>query len=245
MRVLLADDQDLVRAGFRMILDAQKDMVVVGEAADGEQALAAAQALHPDVILMDVRMPLMDGIEATRVLARRGAQVRVLVLTTFDLDDYVVEALRHGASGFLLKDVSAPELVAGVRAVARGDSVVAPSTTRRLLSRWVAGQAACGTAVSAGRQGLPGPSAGAEALPAGTPTRQDGRLAPLSAREREILALVGRALSNQEIAERLVVAESTVKTHINRILRKLAVRDRVGLVVLAYETGLVRPGDED
>ncbi|RJF40247.1 DNA-binding response regulator [Actinomyces sp. 2119] len=228
-----------------MILDAQKDMVVVGEAADGQQALVAAQALHPDVILMDVRMPLMDGIEATRVLARRDAQVRVLVLTTFDLDDYVVEALCHGASGFLLKDVSAPELIAGVRAVARGDSVVAPSATRRLLSRWVAGQAASGASVCARPRGLPGPSAGAQAPPTGTPTRQDGRLAALSAREREVLALVGRALSNREIAERLVVAESTVKTHINRILRKLAVRDRVGLVVLAYETGLVRPGDED
>lgn len=228
-----------------MILDAQKDMVVVGEAADGEQALVAAQTLHPDVVLMDIRMPRMDGIEATRILARRGAQARVLVLTTFDLDDYVVEALRHGASGFLLKDVSAPELVAGVRAVARGDCVVAPSTTRRLLSRWVADQAVPGVSVSAGRQGLPVPGTGAEIPPAGTPTRQDGRLAALSAREREILALVGRALSNQEIAQRLVVAESTVKTHINRILRKLAVRDRVGLVVLAYETGLVRPGDED
>lgn len=241
IRVLLVDDQSLVRSGFRMILGTRKDIVVVGEAKDGDQVLAAVDARVPDVVLMDVRMPRMDGIAATRELVRRHSRVRVLILTTFDLDEYVVEALRSGASGFLLKDSTAPELIAGVKAVARGDSVVAPSATRRLLGHWISG-------LDDGA-GVIGPAYGRGEAPAADSGAgggaDDERLAPLSAREKEILALVGRALSNREIAETLVLAESTVKTHINRLLRKLSMRDRAGLIVLAYETGLVRPGQDE
>lgn len=238
IRVLLVDDQTLVRAGFRMILDARRDITVVGEADDGDQVLAAVRARRPDVVLMDVRMSRMDGIAATRQLARSHPHVRVLILTTFDLDEYVVEALRCGASGFLLKDSTAPELIAGVKAVARGDSVVAPSATRRLLSHWISRAAPEAPELDGARSTAGGRGPGRPPEPPG----DDGRLAPLSAREREILALVGRALSNREIAEKLVLAESTVKTHINRLLHKLSLRDRAGLIVLAYETGLVRPG---
>lgn len=241
IRVLLVDDQSLVRSGFRMILGTRKDIVVVGEAEDGDQVLAAVDARVPDVVLMDVRMPRMDGIAATRELIRRHSRVRVLILTTFDLDEYVVEALRSGASGFLLKDSTAPELIAGVKAVARGDSVVAPSATRRLLGHWISG-------LDDGA-GVIGPAYGRGEAPAADSGAgggaDDERLAPLSAREKEILALVGRALSNREIAETLVLAESTVKTHINRLLRKLSMRDRAGLIVLAYETGLIRPGQDE
>lgn len=241
IRVLLVDDQSLVRSGFRMILGTRKDIVVVGEAEDGDQVLAAVGARVPDVVLMDVRMPRIDGIAATRELVRRYPQVRVLILTTFDLDEYVVEALRSGASGFLLKDSTAPELIAGVKAVARGDSVVAPSATRRLLGHWISG-------LDDGA-GVIGPAYGRGEAPAADSGAgggaDDERLAPLSAREKEILALVGRALSNREIAETLVLAESTVKTHINRLLRKLSMRDRAGLIVLAYETGLIRPGQDE
>lgn len=241
IRVLLVDDQSLVRSGFRMILGTRKDIVVVGEAEDGDQVLAAVDARVPDVVLMDVRMPRMDGIAATRELVRRHSRVRVLILTTFDLDEYVVEALRSGASGFLLKDSTAPELIAGVKAVARGDSVVAPSATRRLLGHWISG-------LDDGA-GVVGPAYSREEAPAADSGAgggaDDERLAPLSAREKEILALVGRALSNREIAETLVLAESTVKTHINRLLRKLSMRDRAGLIVLAYETGLIRPGQDE
>lgn len=241
IRVLLVDDQSLVRSGFRMILGTRKDIVVVGEAEDGDQVLAAVDARVPDVVLMDVRMPRMDGIAATRELIRRHSRVRVLILTTFDLDEYVVEALRSGASGFLLKDSTAPELIAGVKAVARGDSVVAPSATRRLLGHWISG-------LDDGA-GVIGPAYGRGEAPAADSGAgggaDDERLAPLSAREKEILALVGRALSNREIAETLVLAESTVKTHINRLLRKLSMRDRAGLIVLAHETGLIRPGQDE
>ena len=223
IRVLLVDDQSLVRSGFRMILGTRKDIVVVGEAEDGDQVLAAVGARVPDVVLMDVRMPRIDGIAATRELVRRYPQVRVLILTT---------------SGFLLKDSTAPELIAGVKAVARGDSVVAPSATRRLLRHWISqDDRAAGAASSRGEALAVGSSSGRGA--------DAKRLAVLTAREKEILTLVGRALSNREIAETVALAESTVKTYINRLLRKLSMRDRAGLIVLAYETGLIQPGQDE
>jgi len=221
-RVVLVDDQALVRAGFRMLVDSQPDLEVVGEASDGREAVRVVRGLRPDVVLMDVRMPGMDGVEATRELvgddaaAGEGAP-RVLILTTFDLDEYAFAGLRAGASGFLLKDVPPEQLLEAVRVVASGDAVVAPRVTRRLLDRFAGS--------------LPDD-------PAGTPER----LEALTEREREVLALVGRGLSNTEITARLVVAEATVKTHVGRILAKLGLRDRVQAVVLAYETGLVRPG---
>ncbi len=215
VRVVVVDDQALVRGGFAMILESEADLEVVGDAADGAQALDVCARVHPDVVLMDIRMPVMDGVEATRRLTATPGP-RVLMLTTFDLDEYVYDAIRAGASGFLLKDVSPHQLADGVRTVADGDTLLAPSITRRLVeefvSRPVAGRAA--------------PS-----------------LAPLTEREREVLELVGRGLSNGEIARRLVVSETTAKTHVSRILTKLRLRDRVQAVVLAYEAGLVRPGD--
>jgi len=216
IRVLIADDQTLVRAGFRMVVDARDDLTVVGEAADGAGAVAMASELHPDVVLMDVRMPVMDGIEATRRITALGDSTRVLILTTFDLDRYVYEALRAGAAGFLLKDAPPTELAAAVRAVAAGDSLLAPSVTRRLIERFVA---------------LPAP-------PSATPET----LADLSAREAEVLRLVARGLSNQQIAEQLVVSTATVKSHVARLLMKLGLHDRTQAVVLAYETGFVTPG---
>ena len=215
-RVLLVDDQALVRTGFRLILELEPDMEVVGEAADGAQCLRLTASQHPDVVLMDIRMPTMDGIEATRRLAASGSPVRVLVLTTFDLDEYVYDAVRAGASGFLLKDVPREELVAGVRIVARGDSLLAPAVTKRLLERFVR---------------LPSPVTGVPAA-----------LASLSERELEVFALVAKGLSNAEIAARLVVGEATVKTHVAKVLAKLGLRDRVQVVVLAYESGFVQPG---
>lgn len=217
IRLLLADDQELVRMGFRMVLDAQPDMQVVGEVGDGASAVElAAQA---DVVLMDIRMPRMDGVEATRRIVASGAAAKVLVLTTFDLDEYVHTALKAGAGGFLLKDAGPAELLAAIRAVHQGDSVVAPSATRRLLERFL--------------PGLPDEH---------EPLRSaEERLAPLTEREREVLLAVGRGRSNQEIAAELYVAEATVKTHVGRILAKLHLRDRVQMVVLAYDTGLVRP----
>jgi len=216
IRVLLADDQALVRAGFRMILKAEEGIEVAGEAGDGSEAVALAREFSPDVVLMDVRMPLMDGIEATRRIVVNGdAAPRVLVLTTFDLDEYVYEALRAGASGFLLKDAPEDQLVAGIRIVAGGGSLFAPAVTRRLIERF------------AGTR-----------LVAPPPT-----LSQLTPRELEVLALVARGLSNAEIAAKLVVSEHTVKTHVAHVLRKLDLRDRVQAVVLAYESGLVRPGE--
>ena len=215
--VLLADDQALVRAGFRLILDLEDDMEVVGEAADGREAVSLARELDPDVVLMDVRMPEMDGIEATRRLARAGSRARVLVLTTFDADEYVYEAMKAGASGFLLKDVPREQLVAGVRIVASGESLLAPAITRRLIEAFV-------------RRPPPG---------SGVPPE----LEELSAREVEVLKLVARGLSNAEIACRLVVSATTVKTHVANILQKLRLRDRVQAVVLAYESGLVQAGE--
>jgi DNA-binding NarL/FixJ family response regulator len=213
--VLLVDDQELVRAGFRMILDLEPDLEVVGEAADGEECLRRARDLSPDVVLMDIRMPRLDGIEATRRLAAAGGP-KVLVLTTFDLDEYVYRAMRAGASGFLLKDVPREQLVAGVRVVARGEQLLAPAITRRLVERFVR---------------LPDPASGVP-----------DAVRELSVRELEVLRLMAAGLSNAEIAARLVVGEATVKTHVARVLAKCGLRDRVQAVVLAYESGLVQPG---
>jgi DNA-binding NarL/FixJ family response regulator len=215
-RVFLVDDQALVRAGFRMLIDAQPDMEVVGEAGDGREALEALAVTTADIVLMDVRMPELDGVETTRRLTATDRPPKVIVLTTFDLDEYVFAAIRAGASGFLLKDARPDELLGAMRTVLGGDAVVAPSATRRLLEH-VAGT-----------------------LPAAT--GEDPRLADLTAREREVLLEVARGRSNAEIAADLFMAESTVKTHVGRLLAKLDQRDRVQLAVLAYETGLVRAG---
>jgi DNA-binding NarL/FixJ family response regulator len=215
IRVLLADDQALVRSGFRMILETRDDFEVAGEAEDGAGAVALARSLRPDVILMDVRMPKLDGVEATRRIVASGSPARVLILTTYDLDEYVHAAIRAGASGFLLKDVEPVHLVDAVRVVARGDALLAPTVTRRLLERF------------------------ADALP-GEPPPAPAGLATLTRREREILELVAAGLSNAEIAERLVLGETTVKSHVSSVLRKLGLRDRVQAVVLAYEAGLVQ-----
>jgi DNA-binding NarL/FixJ family response regulator len=214
IRVLLADDQALVRSGFRLILEAREDIDVLGEAEDGSEAVELALRLDPDVILMDVRMPKMDGVEATRRLAEVGSGARVVILTTFDLDEYVHEAIRAGASGFLLKDVQPAQLVDAVRVVAAGEALLAPTVTRRLLDRF------------------------ARSLPDEKPPPS---LKGLTAREREILRLVAGGLSNAEIAEELVVTEATVKTHVSSVLRKLHLRDRVQAVVAAYDAGLVQP----
>jgi DNA-binding NarL/FixJ family response regulator len=216
IRVLLADDQALVRGGFRMILEARDDLEVVGEAEDGAQAAALAEQHRPDVVLMDVRMPVLDGIEATRQIVESGNAARIIVLTTFDADEYVFAALRAGASGFLLKDVRPADLVEAIRIVARGDALLAPTVTRRLLDRFA--------------MDLPG-------TPAVPPDLGD-----LTERELEVLRLVALAMSNAEIAAELVVTEATVKTHVSSVLRKLQLRDRVQAVVLAYESGLVQPG---
>ena len=219
--VELADDQALVRAGFRALLDGEEDMAVVAEAADGEEAVALARDHRPDVVLMDVRMPRTDGLRATaRVTADPTlSRTRVIVLTTFELDEYVFGALRAGASGFLLKDVEPAELLDAVRIVAGGEALLAPRHTRRLIEAFVA-------------QAGPPPAGGDD----------DGELAELTAREREVLTLVGQGLSNAEIADRLVLSPLTAKTHVARLFTKLGARDRAQLVVLAYETGLVRPG---
>jgi DNA-binding NarL/FixJ family response regulator len=216
VRILIADDQDLVRAGLRMLIDAEDDLEVVGEAADGEQAVAAARRLRPDLVLMDIRMPHLDGLAATRSLLAdpSGTASRVLVLTTFDRNEYVYEALQAGASGFLLKDMPGAQLVAGLRTVADGDALLAPTVTRRLVQEFAA------------VRHRPVPSGYEE----------------LTVRERETFLLVARGLSNAEIAVEHVVSEATVKTHVAHMLGKLGLRDRVQAVVLAYETGLVRPG---
>lgn len=224
-RLFLVDDQELVRAGFRMVLDAQDDMTVVGEAPDGLAALDAIAQTRPDVVLMDIRMPRLDGVETTRRLLRDGSagEVKVLVLTTFDLDEYVFAALKAGASGFLLKDAGPAELLAAIRAVHAGDAAMAPSTTRRLLERFVDEL----------------PDAGTDAAQAAERRAAAQRLEPLTEREREVLEAVGRGLTNTEIAAELYLAEATVKTHIGRVLAKLELRDRVQMVITAYETGLV------
>ena len=246
LRIALVDDQDLVRTGFRMILDAQRDMCVVGQASDGVGALSMVRTTRPDVVLMDIRMPALDGIAATRAVLEADPGIKVIVLTTFDLDDYLVAAMRAGASGFLLKDTTAPELIAGIRAVARGDSVVAPSATRRLLERWFAPPVPADSPGAGAAHPVDSPELGTR--PADPPEHsaragRAGLLAVLSDREKEILTLVGRAMNNREIAGDLFLAESTIKSHINRMLRKLSLRDRAQLIVLAYESGLVRAGE--
>jgi DNA-binding NarL/FixJ family response regulator len=217
IRVLLVDDQALVRAGFRALLDAQEDIEVVGEAVDGEEAVRMSREHEPDVVLMDIRMPGMDGLEATRIIVEDQAltAVRIVILTTFDLDEYVFEALRVGASGFLVKNTEPAELVHAVRAVASGDALLSPGVTKRLVMEFAA------------RSRQPGPTA---------------QLDTLTEREREVMALVAEGLSNAEIAERLVVSPATAKTHVSRAMVKLGVRDRAQMVVLAYESGLARPG---
>ncbi len=217
--VLIADDQALVRAGFRMILETDPGIRVVGEVGDGTQALDAARRLKPDVVLMDIRMPVMDGLEATRRLLATPDPPRVLMLTTFDLDEYVFDALVAGASGFLLKDLEPEHLLAAIHTIAQGDSLLAPSITRRLIEAYVRDHPPAS-----------GPAPG---------------LDELTARELEILMLVARGLSNAEIAGQLVLSPLTVKTHVARVLDKLSLRDRIQAVVLAYETGLIRPGSEE
>jgi DNA-binding NarL/FixJ family response regulator len=224
VRVVLADDQALLRKGFRMILEAEDDIEIVGEAADGSDAVRLAELYRPDVVLMDVRMPVLDGIEATRAItAPEGAETRVLILTTFDLDEYAFSGLRAGASGFLLKDVPPAELVSAIRTVARGDAVVSPRVTRRLLEEYA--------------DRLPDLAAG------GGPgdTGENPAIDRLTEREREVLLAVADGLSNAEIAERLFVSEATVKSHVGRLLAKLGLRDRVQAVVFAFQSGLVRP----
>jgi DNA-binding NarL/FixJ family response regulator len=216
IRVVVADDQGMVRSGFSVLLNAQPDIEVIGEAVNGQEAIARAAELRPDVILMDVRMPVLDGLQATRQITAMTDPPKILVLTTFDLDDYVYEALRSGASGFLLKDASATELANAVRLVAAGDALLAPGVTRRLIAEFA-------------RMGAPR-----------SPTRK--QIDGLTERESEVLALVARGMSNAEIADHLVVAEQTIKTHVGRILMKLGLRDRTQAVVLAYESGLVHPG---
>ncbi len=216
IRVVIADDQGMVRSGFSTLLNTEPDIEVIGEAVNGQEAIARAAQLRPDVMLMDVRMPVLDGLQATREITAMPGAPKVLVLTTFDLDDYVYQALRWGASGFLLKDASARELADAVRIVAAGDALLSPGVTRRLIAEFA-------------RMGAPrGPSR----------DNLDG----LTERECEVLALVARGMSNAEIVGRLVVAEQTIKTHVSRILMKLGLRDRTQAVVLAYETGLVQPG---
>jgi DNA-binding NarL/FixJ family response regulator len=217
IKVVIADDQDLVREGLRMMLEAEPDIQVAGEAADGKQALAAIRAGDPDVVLMDVRMPDLDGIEATTRLVSSGARTRVLMLTTFDLDEYVYRALKAGASGFLLKDASREQLAAAVRTIAAGDALLAPAITRRLIEDFC-------------RRPLPGN---------GPPADHE-----LSPRELDVLGQLARGLSNAEIADALYVSEATVKSHVASILSKLGLRDRAQAIVHAYETGLVRPGDD-
>lgn len=218
IKVLIADDQALVRAGFKMILETDPDVRVVAEADDGAEAVEAALRTRPDVALMDIRMPAMDGLEATRRIMAAPSPPRVLILTTFDLDEYVFDALTAGASGFLLKDVAPEQLLAGIRIIAQGDSLLSPSVTRRLIESFVRD----------GRQTREPPPV----------------LDELTPRELEILQLVARGLSNSEIAEQLVVSSTTIKTHVARVLMKLALRDRIQAVVFAYENGVIRPGAE-
>ena len=214
IRVLLVDDQPLVRAGLRTLLDEEADIEVAGDATNGEEAVAAVTALAPDVVFMDIRMPVLDGLEATRRITARGCAARIVILTTFDLDEYVFQALRAGASGFLLKDATGDEIVRAVRIAASGDALLAPSVTRRLIERF------------SGH----------------TPSADAPHVRLLTERERDVLLLVARGLSNGEIAARLFLRETTVKTHVAHLLDKLELRDRVQAVVLAYESGLVEPG---
>lgn len=218
IRVVIADDQGMVRSGFSVLLNAQADIEVVGEAVNGREAIAQAAVLHPDVILMDVRMPVLDGLQATREITAMPRPPKVLVLTTFDLDDYVYRALRAGASGFLLKDAAADDLLQAIRVIAAGEALLAPSITRRLIEDYTRRPA---------------------------PRRQPDALASLTARELEVMRLLARGMSNTDIARELFLGDATVKTHIARIFAKLSLHDRAQAVVLAYETGLVQPGDRE
>jgi DNA-binding NarL/FixJ family response regulator len=234
IRVLLADDQALIRAGFRVLLEAAGDVEVIGEAVNGEQAVALARAERPDVILMDIRMPEVDGLESTRRIAADGdlADVKVVILTTFETDDYVYQALRAGASGFLVKDAEPEDLIRAVRVVARGEALLSPSVTRRLIATFASRARAAGPGVNGARQR------------AGQDRPRPGRdLSRITEREREVLALVAEGLSNDEIATRLYLSPLTTKTHVSHIMTKLDARDRAQLVVIAYESGLVIPGN--
>ena len=228
-RVLLVDDQPLLRMGFRLILEGEDDLEVVGEASDGAEAVRQVGELKPDVVLMDVRMPVLDGIEATRAITVSGSCARIIILTTFDLDEYAFAGLQAGASAFLLKDVAPSELVHAVRVVASGDAVVAPRVTQRLLETYVRGAGAAGAPASA----------------SASPSHRDPLLEDLTPRETEMLEAMAEGLSNAEIAHRYFLSEATVKTHVRRILTKLHLRDRVQAVVYAYETGLVTPSNPD
>ncbi|MEC5190777.1 MULTISPECIES: response regulator transcription factor [unclassified Arthrobacter] len=230
IRVLLVDDQPLLRMGFRLILEGEDDLSIVGEASDGADAIRQVRALGPDVVLMDVRMPVLNGIEATRAITAAAAHTKIIILTTFDLDEYAFAGLQAGASAFLLKDVAPAELIHAVRVVASGDAVVAPRVTRRLLEAYVRAGAA---------------ATDRRAAPGGVRAARDPLLEDLTPRETEMLGAMAEGLSNAEIAHRYFLAEATVKTHVRRILTKLHLRDRVQAVVYAYETGLVVPGNPD
>ena len=252
VRVLLVDDQPLLRMGFRLILEGEDDLCIVGEASNGAEAVRHVRELAPDVVLMDVRMPVLDGIEATRAIAASGSDAKIIILTTFDLDEYAFAALRAGASAFLLKDVAPAELISAVRVVASGDAVVAPRVTQRLLETYVRGAGAGGADPAGGTDpagGDGGRRGGVDdgGQPAGSPARpgRDPLLEDLTPRENEMLGALAEGLSNAEIAHRYFLSEATVKTHVRRILTKLHLRDRVQAVVYAYETGLVVPSNAD
>lgn len=240
IRILLVDDQPLLRMGFRLILEGEDDLEIVGEASDGAEAVRQVRLLAPDVVLMDVRMPVLDGIEATRALTASRARAKIIILTTFDLDEYAFAGLQAGASAFLLKDVAPAELISAVRVVASGDAVVAPRITRRLLETYVRSGHAGAGATPGGATGQGSPASPGGARSAGDPLLED-----LTPRETEMLGAMAEGLSNAEIAHRYFLSEATVKTHVRRILNKLHLRDRVQAVVYAYETGLVVPSNPD
>ena len=243
IKVLLVDDQPLLRMGFRLILEGEDDLRIVGEASDGAEAIRQVRETNPDVVLMDVRMPVLDGIEATRAVTSSGSAAKVIILTTFDLDEYAFAGLQAGASAFLLKDVAPADLVNAVRVVASGDAVVAPRVTRRLLEAYVRGDHA--SAVPGQQPGASAPAAGRGRQANGDEQHRDPLLEALTPREAEMLGVMAEGLSNAEIAHRFFLSEATVKTHVRRILAKLHLRDRVQAVVYAYETGLVVPSNPD